>query len=135
MDIRLPRILRVLVVEDDVNIRHVMKEMLSLRGHGVSLAPDGECALKQLQSESFDLMITDLGLPGITGWELAQASKRYQTDMPIIAISSWQGKEAEEKIGEYGIDVMIWKPFRFDQILDAITALCVDGRPESPSGF
>ena len=135
MDTSLPRALRVLVVEDDGNIRRVMKELLTLDGHEASLAADGECALKKLQSESFDLMITDLGLPGITGWELAKASKRYQTGMPIIAISSWQGKEAEAKIGEYGIDVMIWKPFRFDQILDAITALCADGRPESPSKF
>jgi DNA-binding response OmpR family regulator len=135
MDTGLLHTLRVLVVEDDVNIRRVMKELLSLRGHEASLAADGECALKQLQSESFDLMITDLGLPGITGWELARASKRYQTDMPIIAISSWQGKEAEARIGEYGIDIMIWKPFRFDQILEAIATLCADRRPESPSKF
>ncbi len=118
------RCLRILVVEDDGNIRRIMKDLLSMSGHDVYVAADGEIGLKYLQSDTFDLLITDLGLPGITGWDLARASKRYQVDVPIISISSWQGKEAEEKTREYGIDIAIWKPFRIDQVHQAINRLC-----------
>lgn len=119
-----PRRLRILVVEDDGNIRHVMKDFLSMEGHDVYIAADGESGLKYLQSETFDLIITDLGLPDMNGWELALASKRYQVDVPVISISSWQGKEAEEKTKEFGIDLAIWKPFRIDQVHKAIGSLC-----------
>lgn len=118
------RRLRILVVEDDGNIRRIMKDLLTMNGHDVYDAADGESGLKYLQSDTFDLIITDLGLPGINGWDLARASKRYQIDVPIISISSWQGKEAEEKTKEYGIDIAIWKPFRIDQVYQAIDCLC-----------
>jgi DNA-binding response OmpR family regulator len=118
------RSLRILVVEDDGNIRRIMKDLLSMSGHNVYVAADGETGLDYLQSDTFDLIITDLGLPGINGWDLARASKRYQIDVPIISISSWQGKEAEEKTREYGIDIAIWKPFRIDQVHQAIDSLC-----------
>ncbi len=120
------RKLRILVVEDDGNIRRIMKDLLSMSGHDVYVAADGVIGLKYLQSDTFDLIITDLGLPGINGWDLARASKRYQIDVPIISISSWQGKEAEEKTKEYGIDIAIWKPFRIDQVQQAINSLCYD---------
>jgi DNA-binding response OmpR family regulator len=118
------RKLRILVVEDDGNIRRIMKDFLSMDGHDVYIAADGESGLKYLQSEEFDLIITDLGLPGMNGWDLARASKRYQIDVPVISISSWQGKEAEQKTKECGIDVAIWKPFRIDQVHQAIDSLC-----------
>lgn len=121
------RKLRILVVEDDANILRIMKDLLTMSGHEVFVAADGEIGLKYLQSDTFDLMITDLGLPGINGWDLARASKRYQIDVPVISISSWQGKEAEEKTREYGIDIAIWKPFRIDQVHQAIDSLCFRG--------
>jgi DNA-binding response OmpR family regulator len=117
--------LKILVVEDDPSIRQIMRDLLKMHGYEVSVAADGENGLKYLQSQQYDLMITDLGLPGISGWDLALASKRYQTAMPVLAISSWQGKEVEKKFSDFGIDAVIWKPFRFDQIKEAIGILCV----------
>lgn len=121
------RKLRILVIEDDGNIRRTMKDLLSMDGHEVFIAADGESGLTYLRSQVFDLIITDLGLPGMDGWDLARASKRYQINVPVISISSWQGKEAEEKTKEFGIDVAIWKPFRIDQVHQAIDSLCYNG--------
>ena len=114
---------KILVVEDDDSIRFLLRDLLQLHQHDVYLAPDGENALKYLQSENFDLLMTDLGLPGISGWELALASKRYQSEIRVMAITSWQGKEEKEKISQSGIDLFIWKPFRFDDVLAAIETL------------
>jgi len=118
------RTLHILVVEDDLEIQQTLKELLTLYGHTLVVVGDGETGLVELKFRAFDLMITDLGLPGMSGWDLAMASERYQTSMPIVAISSWQGNEAVDKIAKCGIDVIIWKPFRFNQILDAIDRLC-----------
>jgi DNA-binding response OmpR family regulator len=116
--------LRILVVEDNNDIRRVMRELLNADGHDVYIAADGETGVAYLQSQDFDLIITDLGLPGMSGWDLARASKRYQTDTPVVAISSWQGRNAETKLADFGIDVVIWKPFRFDEIIQAVRSLC-----------
>ncbi len=112
--------LKVLVVEDDNSIRNILNDLLQLEKHKVVLAADGKSALKHLQSQTFDIMITDLGLPDLTGCDLARAARRFQEQIGIISISSWQGKETEKMAVESGIDIAIWKPFRFDQIVESI---------------
>jgi DNA-binding response OmpR family regulator len=112
--------LNILVVEDDKSIRKILQDLLIMEKHNVVSAESGEAALKLVQSKRFDVMITDLGLPGMTGWDLSQAARRHQPDIYIITISSWQGQETEKKIAECGVDVAIRKPFRFDQIIEAI---------------
>jgi len=115
--------LRILVVDDDPSIRQVVHDLLLMKNHTAASSPDGETAEQLLKTTTFDLLITDLGLPVLSGWELARIAKRYQPAITIIAITSWQGNEAAAKIGECGIDIIIWKPFRLDQITQAVTAL------------
>lgn len=115
--------LRILVVEDNDDIRQVMADLLKVLGYHVDEAKDGENGLACLQQSNYDLLITDLGLPGLSGWDLARSSKRYQLNMSILAISSWQGQEALKKIDEYGIAAVIWKPFKFSQLKEAIENL------------
>jgi DNA-binding response OmpR family regulator len=112
--------LRILVVEDNDDIRQIVTDLLKGLDYQVDVAQDGESGLACLQKNNYDLLITDLGLPGLSGWELARSSKRYQSNMPVLAISSWQGHKALQKIDEYGIATVIWKPFRFSQIKEAI---------------
>lgn len=127
------RAVKILVVEDDTNIRNVMRDLLKMHGYEVYLAADGENGLKYLQSDTYDLLISDLGLPGISGWDLARAARRHQADIVIMVISSWQGKKAEQKMAECGIDKVIWKPFRFDEIITAINKLGLPGARKSPA--
>ncbi len=112
--------LNVLIVEDDKSVRKILQDLLIMKENDVVSAGNGEAALKLLQSKRFDVMITDLGLPGMTGWDLSRAARRHQPDIYIITISSWQGQERENKTSECGVDAAIWKPFRFDQIIKAI---------------
>ncbi len=115
--------LHVLVVDDDPSIRQIVYDLLLMKNHTAASSPDGETAEQLLKTTTFDLLITDLGLPGFSGWELARIAKRYQPAIGIIVITSWQGNEAAAKIRERGIDIIIWKPFRLDQISEAVTAL------------
>ena len=115
--------LRILVVEDDSSIRNIMNDLLILENHDVVLAADGETAVEHIQNESFNLVITDLGLPGIPGFEVVREAKRLQENISTISISSWQGKETKKEADESGIDITIWKPFKFGQILEAVEKL------------
>ncbi len=114
---------RILVVDDDPCIRQVMFDLLSIEGYQVAVAENGEIALERIQEFEYDILITDLGLPGISGWELAQAARRLQPRLKTMAISSWQGSETSVRMAEYGIEAVVWKPFRFDQIREAIGLL------------
>lgn len=114
---------KILVVDDDPSIRQIMNDLLQLDGYDVATAEDAESALRFMERDAVDMLITDLGLPRMDGWELAVAARRYHPGLGILAISSWQGNDAPQKMAQYGIDLMVWKPFRIDQIRQAIDQL------------
>jgi len=130
MERRKHRGIRILIVEDNEDIRQVLADYLKGHDYSVTTAEDGDKGLWYLQNHTFDIMITDLGLPGISGWDLALGSKRYQMEMPVLAISSWQGKNAIGKIEDYGIARVVWKPFRFEDIDDSIRELLARQSPD-----
>ena len=105
------------------SIREVLKDLLETDRTEVCLAADGESAMTSLTSDSFDLLITDLGLPGMSGWEVAIMARRYQTDLRIVAITSWRGPEVEERLSESELDAVIWKPFRLDNVRETLDGL------------
>jgi DNA-binding response OmpR family regulator len=121
--------LRILIVEDDDNIRGLMRELLYLYHHEVYQAGDGENGLKLLQSQPFDLLITDLGLPGISGWDLVDAARRCQAELRVVAITSWRGEDVDERIKSSGIDRCIWKPFRFEDLLLTLSGMFPTSSP------
>jgi DNA-binding response OmpR family regulator len=125
---------KILVVDDDPSIRQIMNDLLLLDGYEVTTAEDAESALQFMERGTVDMLITDLGLPSMDGWDLAAAARRCLPHIGILAISSWQGEDAPQKMAEYGIDLMVWKPFRFDQIrqaIDRMGELLSDRSPEN----
>jgi len=109
--------LRILVVDDDENIREILKDILTMSDHQVTLAGNGEEALEVFYREEFDLVFTDLGMPGISGWEVNRRIKESHPDKPVIIISGWGAQLSEEEIKKNKADHVIPKPFRLDQIV------------------
>ena len=72
---------RILIVEDDTGVREILGDLLKSGQTIVNLVADGEQAVIHLQNHHYDLIITDLGLPGISGWDVADAARRYQGDL------------------------------------------------------
>ncbi len=100
----------ILVVDDDQQINDILKLMLTQLGHRVSLASSGEEALQKLKNGGFDLVITDLGMPGISGKEIAHEVKRG-ANTPVILITGWGVQIDEEEMRRIGADGLISKPF------------------------
>ncbi|MCK5126502.1 MAG: response regulator [candidate division Zixibacteria bacterium] len=115
--------LQVLVVDDQVDLLGVLREILINENYEVLACSTGELALERLSQQQFNLLISDIGLPGIDGWQLVDAARQYQTDMSIIMITSWKNDETEMRKKRHGVSAVIHKPFRVIELMEAIHKL------------
>jgi PAS domain S-box-containing protein len=112
---------RVLVVDDEENIREILAEILMNGDHDVVTAADGAEALHRLRENGdFDLVFTDLGLPGMNGYEVASEIKKIRPNLPVGLVTGWGATLDAEKARAHGVDLVISKPFRFEQVLSLV---------------
>lgn len=111
----------ILVVDDEENIREILMEMLMTNEHTVITAQDGAEALHKLHDHpEIDLVFTDLGLPGMSGYELAHELKRLRPDLLVGLVTGWGATLDAEAARSHGVDMVISKPFRFEQVLGLV---------------
>jgi excisionase family DNA binding protein len=80
---------RVLVVDDEATIRDLLSKTLALAEYDVDLAPDGRSALERLRIIPYDLLITDLKMPGVDGLAVIREARRLKADIPVIIITGF----------------------------------------------
>ncbi len=115
--------MKVLVVEDDVEIARQLETALKASGYVVEMAHDGEEGLYKGQNESFDAVILDLGLPKIDGLTILQQWRAEQRNMPVIILTArdtWREKVSGLRAGA---DDYIAKPFETEEVLARVEAL------------
>ncbi len=115
--------LKVLVVDDDEQIRDVLGEMLKIDGHDIVTCEDGFKALQVLETDQFDVMITDLGMPGMSGLELASTAHQQYPDMGIAMITGWGAQLDQNEVAIRGIRAILNKPFHLREIKATLTEL------------
>jgi PAS domain S-box-containing protein len=115
---------RILVCEDDWLIRASMAELLESRGYRVLEAADATQALAVLAEQPFDLLLTDVGLPGRSGVELARIMRATRPDLAVLFAT---GRQAVEGIEMDGKTAMLSKPYGSDALVGAITRLLYGG--------
>jgi two-component system response regulator PilR (NtrC family) len=108
---------RILVVEDEPDLRKVLATLLKRGGYTVDLADSGTAACEKMGSEIYDLVVTDLKLPGADGIEVLRTSKELYPDTPVIIITAYSTDEAAEDARRLGAFNYILKPFDTDKIL------------------
>jgi DNA-binding response OmpR family regulator len=113
---------RVLVVEDDEGIAQVLQRSLRLEGYDVKLAGDGVTALEYAHAFLPDLVILDLGLPGIDGIEVAR-KLRDSDDVPILILTARDAVESRVEGLDVGADDYLIKPFERQELLARLRAL------------
>jgi signal transduction histidine kinase/CheY-like chemotaxis protein len=119
---------RVLVVDDEVEVRRALIDMLTLDGHVALPCPDGATALRALETETFDLVLTDLGMPGLDGWEVARAVKQRHPEMPVGLITGWGDAIDVADAARRGIDILIRKPFQMRDLREALRRILASPR-------
>ncbi len=116
---------RVLVVEDEVNIRELVCLHLRHEGYTCEAVGDGQAALAKVQAERFDLLVLDLMLPGLDGLSLCRAVRngRLNADVPILMLTA-KGEENDKVVGlESGADDYLTKPFGVRELVARARAL------------
>jgi signal transduction histidine kinase/ActR/RegA family two-component response regulator len=119
--IRGARKARILVIDDEKSVQNILSRILMTKGHHVVAASDGEEGIERFKSEPFDLVFTDLGMPKISGWEVGKAVKGINPKVPVAMITGWGMELDKEKMNDSGIDLIVSKPFDFDQIIQLIS--------------
>jgi CheY-like chemotaxis protein len=112
---------RVLVIDDENSIRDVLSRMLETKGHQVAVASNGEEGIERFKSEPFDLVFTDLGMPKLSGWDVGKALKGINPKVPIAMITGWGVELDKEKMSSSGIDLIVSKPFNFEQVIRLVS--------------
>ncbi len=127
-----PRRATILVIDDEPEVRELLVEWLASQGHVVSACADGRSGLSRFQEEPVDLVITDLGMPGLTGWEVAKRVKLASPKTPVALVTGWGDQIDSEEARAKGVDFLLAKPFRLEEIT-AIVARAVSpgARPAS----
>ena len=115
--------MKILVVEDESKTGTYLKQGLSEAGFVVDLAANGFDGLHLATSESYDLAVLDVMLPGIDGWQILQGIRRAGSDMPVLFLTARDQIEDRVKGLELGADDYLVKPFAFSELLARVRTL------------
>jgi two-component system, OmpR family, KDP operon response regulator KdpE len=112
---------KVLVIDDERAIRKLLRMGLSTQGYDILEAPDGETALELLAREP-DMVILDLGLPGVKGLDLLKTIRARSENVPIVVLSSRSDEAGKVEALDLGADDYVTKPFGMDELLARLRA-------------
>jgi signal transduction histidine kinase/CheY-like chemotaxis protein len=114
---------RVLVVDDDPRLGDLLKRMLEIDSHVVTMCTSGSAAIAHLESAPFDLVFTDLGMPEVSGWDVVAAARKLQPGICTGLVTGWGVQLEEWEISGRGVDVVVPKPYTLAALRSTITAL------------
>ena len=127
---------RILVVDDEIYIVHILDFSLGMEGYEVITALDGEQALEKLRTEKPDLIVLDIMMPKLDGYEVCKTIKGNSetAHIPVILLSA-KGRNVDQKLGfDVGADDYITKPFSPRKLVERINQLLGQTVAEKPAG-
>ncbi|MBI1846738.1 MAG: GAF domain-containing protein, partial [Candidatus Rokubacteria bacterium] len=119
--------LRCLVVDDEEAVGQVIGDVLETIGHGVVVMTDGRAAIERFGAERFDVVFTDLAMPGVSGWDVARAVKAAAPEVTVFLVSGFGVELSEEERRSHGVDAVFAKPLKIEQIMDAMARVRLRG--------
>ena len=109
--------LRILWVDDDEMIRSIIEDFVEVIGYSVTLAENGEHALEIMAENDFNILITDIGMPKMSGWQLIErVNELYPNKMKIYVVSGWGNQISDEEKDKFGVEIVLSKPVKLSQL-------------------
>ncbi len=109
---------RVLVVDDEASIRDLLSKTLALADYEVDVAPDGQSALDQMRVSPYNLLITDLKMPGMDGMAVINEARRLDAGLPVIIITGFSTEANAIEAVNTGVSGYLTKPFKVPKVLE-----------------
>ncbi len=110
---------RILVVDDEQAVRDLLAKTLTMADYDVDAAPDGATAIDRMRAVEYDLLITDLKMPGMDGLSVIREARRATPDLPVIIITGYSTEASAIEAINLGVAGYLTKPFRLPRILAA----------------
>ena len=114
--------LKILVVDDEPAIRRFLRTSLTAHGYQITEAAEGAAALQAMQQGAMDIVVLDLGLPKLDGFEVIKSLRESGASVPIIVLSSRTDEAGKVRALDLGADDYVTKPFGVDELLARIRA-------------
>lgn len=130
-EVLVPKQAKVLVIEDEPALRDALQDIFVTLGVEATLVASGREGIALFEREAFDVVITDLGMPEISGYEVARKIKDLRPGAPLILITGWGDQIDPEKVRDNGIDCVLTKPFKIEQVAKVLAGFLQKGS----SGF
>ncbi len=108
----------ILIIDDEPEIGTLLSEILSKQGHQTSVFYSGKKGLEAFKDGGYEVVITDLGMPDISGWEVINTARQIEPDVVTGVITGWD--ISEEEAEQKGVDFLITKPFQANQIVQTV---------------
>jgi CheY-like chemotaxis protein len=108
--------LSVLVVDDEPAVRELLVDIVRELGHRATSFASAEAALVEYRAGRFDLVLTDIGMPAMSGWQFTQEIRRLDGDTPIVLVTGWGDRVGQGDLDRVDADVVLSKPFALEEI-------------------
>lgn len=123
---------KILVAEDDAAIARGLEDALESEGYAAVVARDGRAALERFGREAFDLVLLDVMMPGVNGYDVCREIRKTNAGVPVVMLTA-KGEEIDKVVGlELGADDYITKPFGVRELLARIAAVLRRSRRQEP---
>jgi two-component system copper resistance phosphate regulon response regulator CusR len=114
---------RILIAEDEARIASFLEKGLKAEGYATVVARRGPETLLLASSGAFDLLILDLGLPGMDGFDVLEALRERDPDLPVVVLTARAGVTDTRAGVEHGANAYLSKPFAFEELVDRVRGL------------
>jgi PAS domain S-box-containing protein len=111
---------RILLVDDEEAILELVSDILHEAGHEIRTATGGPQALAEFERGAFDLLLCDLGMRDMSGWEVVSAIRARDADLGVVLLTGWGATLSADKVRAYGIDAVLAKPFEMRKLLATV---------------
>ncbi len=108
---------RILVIDDESEVAEVLRDVLQAEGHSVDVAFSAKEGIRLAGSSWYDLVYTDLGMPDMSGWEVAEKIAAIRSDLPVALVTGWGTSLDEEDARRRGVVAVVQKPFEIDELV------------------